>query len=90
MPGPRGGVSERGTVVMKLADEIRGIAFLIPWHAARLYGIAREVDKMQRMLDEIVEDARQDEGLRAQVLAKNASANILPFRIVRKEKDCTF
>ena len=90
MPGPRGGMLKRNRKLTSLADEIRGIAYLSPWAALRLHEIARKVEKMERTLDEIVDDARQDEVLRAQALVENAGANILPFRIVRKEKDCTF
>lgn len=49
---------------MKLADEIRGIAYLVPSAAARLHEIAREVEKLQWTLDEIVADAQEDERLK--------------------------
>jgi NTP pyrophosphatase (non-canonical NTP hydrolase) len=73
-----------------LADRIRGLAFMAPWIRAELYEIANQVQAVERALDEIVENDRQDEKLRAEIQNGVFAPNVISFRSMRKEKNFTF
>jgi hypothetical protein len=63
---------------------------MAPWLAPDLTVIANQVQAVERALDEIVENDRQDESLRAQVRAGAVAPNVVPLRPKPATKSPTF
>ena len=73
-----------------LADRIRGLVFMAPRVSGELIEIANQVQAVERALDEIVENDRQDERLRAEIRAGALSPSVIPFASKPAAKNPTF